>query len=185
MPELISAYLSLGSNEGDRLRNLRLACAALRERGSVIRCASSVYETEPVDMREQAWFLNAVIEVETTLPPLGLLDELQQVERELGRKRTVPKGPRTIDLDILLYGDSIIREEQLTVPHPELHKRRFVLVPLREIAPTLKLPLLDRTPDELLRELEDSSEVNRIAEPLLAASSGEPAPRQPTRSFTN
>ena len=169
MPEPIIAYLSLGSNEGDRLENLRLACAALADRGLVIRRASSVYETEPVDMREQAWFLNAVIEVETTLPPLRLLYEIEQIEAELGRKRTVPKGPRTIDVDILLYGNSIIREKHLAVPHPELHKRRFVLAPLREIAPTLKLPLFDRTPDQLFPELQDSSDVNRITEPLLPA----------------
>ena len=169
MAEPISAYLSLGSNQGDRLQNLRLACAAFSERGIVIRRASSVYETEPVDMREQSWFLNCVIEVETSLPPLRLLYEIEQVEKELGRVRTLPKGPRTIDVDILLYGNSIIREKQLTVPHPKLHKRRFVLVPLREIAPTLKLPLFDRTPDELVPELMDSSDVNRLAEPLLAA----------------
>ena len=172
MAEPISAYLSLGSNQGDRLQNLRLACAAFSERGIVIRRASSVYETEPVDMREQSWFLNCVIEVETSLPPLRLLYQIEQVEKELGRGRTLPKGPRTIDVDILLYGNSIIREKQLTVPHPKLHKRRFVLVPLREIAPTLKLPLFDRTPDELVPELMDSSDVNRLAEPLLAAEQG-------------
>ena len=171
MSEPILAYLALGSNEGDRLQNLRLACAALREHGIVIRRASSVYETEPVDMREQAWFLNCVIECETPLPPLRLLYEIEQIEKELGRKRTVPKGPRTIDVDILLYGNSIIREKQLTVPHPKLHKRRFVLVPLREIAPTLKLPLFDRTPEELVPELQDSSDVNRLPEPLLADAS--------------
>lgn len=163
----VSAYLSLGSNEGDRLENLRRACAALSGHGILIRCASSIYETEPVDMREQAWFLNCVIEVETSLPPLRLLHELERIEGELGRKRTQPKGPRTIDLDILLYGNSVIREESLIVPHPELHKRRFVLVPLREIAPKLKLPLFDRTPDQLVPELRDSSDVNRFAAPLL------------------
>lgn len=167
MTEPVSAYLSLGSNVGDRLQNLRLACAAFEERGITIRRASSVYETEPVDLREQAWFLNCVVEVETSLPPLRFLDELQQIELELGRRRTVPKGPRTIDLDILLYGNQIIREENLTVPHPALHERRFVLVPLREIAPTLKPPLLERTPEELLRDLRDSSAVNRFPEPLI------------------
>ena len=171
MSEPISVYLALGSNEGDRLRNLRSACAALTERGIAVRRASSVYETEPVDMREQAWFLNCVIEVETALPPLRLLYEIEQIEKELGRKRTVPKGPRTIDLDILLYGNSILREKQLTIPHPKLHKRRFVLVPLREIAPTLKLPLFERTPEELLPELMDSSDVNRLDEPLLVPGS--------------
>lgn len=169
MSEPVSVYLALGSNEGDRLQNLRLACAALTERGVRIMRTSSVYETEPVDMREQAWFLNCVIEVETALPPLRLLYEIEQIEKELGRKRTVPKGPRTIDLDILLYGNSILREKQLTIPHPKLHKRRFVLAPLCEIAPTLKLPLFDRTPQELVPELQDSSDVNRLADPLLGA----------------
>jgi 7,8-dihydro-6-hydroxymethylpterin-pyrophosphokinase len=122
-----------------------------------------------MDMREQAWFLNAVIEVETTLPPLRLLYEIEQIEAELGRRRTVPKGPRTIDVDILLYGNSIIREKHLMVPHPELHKRRFVLTPLREIAPGLKLPLFERTPDEMVPELRDSSDVNRLPDPLLPA----------------
>ena len=169
MTEPVTAYLSLGSNVGDRLANLRRACAALAERGVVIRRASSVYETEPVDMREQTWFLNAVIEVETSFPPHRLLYEIEEIERELGRERTVPKGPRTIDLDILVHGNQIIREEHLTVPHPELHKRRFVLVPLCEIAPKLKLPLFDRTPEELVPELRDTSDVNKLAEPLLSA----------------
>ena len=163
----ITAYLSLGSNEGDRLDNLRRACAALEVRGIRLRRASSVYETEPVDMREQTWFLNCVLEVETSLPPLRLLYEVEQIEEELGRKRLQPKGPRTIDLDILLYGNSVIREENLTVPHPSLHKRRFVLVPLREIAPSLKLPLFDRTPEQLVPELRDSSDVVRLPDPLL------------------
>jgi len=163
----ITVYLSLGSNEGDRLDNLRRACAALEARDIRLRRASSVYETEPVDMREQTWFLNCVIEVETSLPPLRLLYEIEQIEGELGRKRSLPKGPRTIDLDILLYGNSVIREESLVVPHPKLHKRRFVLVPLREIAPSLKLPLFDRTPEQLVPELRDSSDVVRLPDPLL------------------
>ena len=163
----ITVYLSLGSNEGDRLDNLCRACTALEVRGIRLRRASSVYETEPVDMREQTWFLNCVIEVETSLPPLRLLYEIEQIEGELGRKRSLPKGPRTIDLDILLYGNSVIREESLVVPHPKLHKRRFVLVPLREIAPSLKLPLFDRTPEQLVPELRDSSDVVRLPDPLL------------------
>ena len=168
----ITVYLSLGSNEGDRLDNLCRACTALEVRGIRLRRASSVYETEPVDMREQTWFLNCVIEVETWLPPLRLLYEIEQIEGELGRKRSLPKGPRTIDLDILLYGNSVIREESLVVPHPKLHKRRFVLVPLREIAPSLKLPLFDRTPEQLVPELRDSSDVVRLPDPLLPPSGG-------------
>ena len=167
-----TVYLSLGSNLGDRLENLRRACAAMEACGIRIRRASSVYETEPVDVLDQAWFLNCVVEVETTLPPGPLLKELQEIERELGRERVRPKGPqakspRTIDLDILLYGDSVIGDESLVVPHPRLHDRRFVLEPLRELAPALQLPLLCRTVEEIFGELRDSSEVRRLSEPLL------------------
>ncbi len=178
MAESITAYLGLGSNEGNRLRNLRLACVALSDCGIDILRASSVYETEPVDLREQAWFLNCVIKVETSFGPLRLLQKLAQIEQELGRKRRRQKGPRTIDLDILLYGNSIIQKENLTVPHPELHRRRFVLIPLREIVPTLKLPLLDRTPKELVVQLQDSSEVFRLSTPLLAEVTLEKAGQQ-------
>ncbi|OFV91495.1 MAG: 2-amino-4-hydroxy-6-hydroxymethyldihydropteridine diphosphokinase [Acidobacteria bacterium RIFCSPLOWO2_02_FULL_61_28] len=167
-----SVYLSLGSNVGDRLENLRRACLTLEARGIGIRRASAVYETEPVDVREQAWFLNCAVEVETTLPPARLLEELQQIERELGRERLRPKGPqakspRTIDLDILLYGDSVIHTDYLLVPHPRLHERRFVLEPLRELAPSLRVPLLHRTVEQLLRELRDPSEVRQLSDPLL------------------
>lgn len=164
----VPVYLSLGSNLGDRLENLRRACAALESRGIRLRRSSSVYETEPVDMREQGWFLNCVIEVETTLPPGTLLEELQQIESELGRERLQPKGPRTIDLDILLYGDLMIRDENLVVPHPRLPARRFVLEPLRELAPSLQVPLLDQTVEELARELRDFSAVRQLPDPLLS-----------------
>src|SRR3990172_1580725 len=163
----ITAYLALGSNVGDRLENLRRACAALESRGIRLRRASSIYETEPVDFLEQGWFLNGVIEVETTLEPARLLDALQQIEREMGRERLRPNGPRTLDLDILLYKDCVIREEGLVVPHPRLNERRLVLEPLREIAPFLELPLLRRTAEQLCRELRDSSQVRRICGPLL------------------
>ena len=166
-----TVYLSLGSNVGDRLKNLRRACTALEARGIRVRRASSVYETEPVDVREQGWFLNCVVEVETALPPAVLLTELQEIEREQGRERVRPKGPqakspRTIDLDILLYGDSVIGDESLVVPHPRLHERRFVLEPLRELAPALQLPVFGRTVEEVFGELRDSSEVRRIPDPL-------------------
>lgn len=175
-----SVYLSLGSNLGERLENLRRACAALEARGIRIRCASSVYETEPVDVLDQAWFLNCVLEIETALPPARLLEELQEIERELGRERLRPKGPqakspqakspRTIDLDILLYGDSVTRDENLIVPHPRLHERRFVLEPLRELAPALEVPVVRLSVEQLWRELGDSSEVRRIPDPLLLPS---------------
>ena len=162
-----TAYLALGSNLGDRWENLRRACAALEARGIRLRRASSVYETEPVDFLEQGWFLNCVIEVETALPAVRLLEELQQIERELGRERLRPKGPRTIDLDILLYGDCVIREQNLIVPHPRLHQRGFVLEPLREIAPSLELPLLRRTVEQLSLELRDPSQVRRFSDHLI------------------
>lgn len=173
-------YLSLGSNLGDRLENLRRACAALEARGIRILRASSVYETEPVDVRDQAWFLNCVVAVETTLPPARLLKELQEIEQEQGRERLRPKGPqakspqakspRTIDLDILLCGDSVICDENLIVPHPRLHERRFVLELLRELAPALEVPIVRQTVERLWRELGDSSHVRRIPDPLLLPS---------------
>ena len=164
----ITVYLSLGSNLGDRLENLRRACTALEARGIPVRRASSVYETEPVDVQGQAWFLNCVVEAETTFPAKRLLAELQRIERELGRQRLRPKGPRTIDLDILLYGDTVIRDEKLIVPHADLHKRRFVMEPLQELAPSLELPVFGRTVEEVFGELRDSSEVRRIPDPLFA-----------------
>src|SRR5690242_4364888 len=107
------AYLSIGSNIGDRLENLRQACRKLENSGLKVRALSSVYETEPVDVLEQDWFLNCAVAIETTLSPLELLDKVHDIERELGRRREIPKGPRTIDIDILIYGDSTFRSESL------------------------------------------------------------------------
>lgn len=156
------AYLSLGSNRGERRENLRRACAALEGKGIHLRRASSLYETEPVDFPDQDWFLNCVVEIETTLSPFQLLDELQKIEQDLGRRRTRPKGPRTIDLDILLYGDGVVSEERLVLPHPRMHTRRFVLEPLREIAPALPLPGLGRTVESLCADLRDPAVVRRL-----------------------
>jgi len=153
------AYLSLGSNLGDRLEHLRQGCQALAKLGSHIRATSSVYETEPVDFAEQGWFLNCAVEVETTLPPLELLRAVQQIERSQGRQREIPKGPRTLDIDILLYGDRTMQEEQLMLPHPRMHERRFVLEPLREIAPALRIPRIEKTVEELVAELADMAQV--------------------------
>jgi 2-amino-4-hydroxy-6-hydroxymethyldihydropteridine diphosphokinase len=134
------AFVGLGSNVGDRGSTLERALELLRERVDV-RAVSSVRETEPWGYAEQPRFLNAAAEVETELTPRQMLDVLLDVESRLGRTRDGPRyGPRTIDLDLLLYGDDVVHEPGLTVPHPHLHERRFVLEPLAELDPTLVVP---------------------------------------------
>jgi 2-amino-4-hydroxy-6-hydroxymethyldihydropteridine diphosphokinase len=147
---LKTAYLSLGSNVGDRHENLRKALELLEAAGARVVRRSSLYETEPQDLKNQPWFLNAVAEVQTALFPMQLLARIHRVERQLGRKRTVPKGPRTIDIDILLYGNSIVETVELQIPHPRFSERRFVLEPLLEIAPDLRHPVSRRPIRELL-----------------------------------
>jgi len=145
-----TVYLSLGSNIGDRQANLRAALDRLTDAGVQVRRVSPVYETEPVDLANQRWFLNLVAEAETDLFPLQLLVRTQRIERDLGRVPSVPKGPRTIDIDILLYANTVIRSATLEVPHPRLAERRFVLVPLADLAPGLRHPVTRRTVREML-----------------------------------
>jgi 2-amino-4-hydroxy-6-hydroxymethyldihydropteridine diphosphokinase len=145
-----TAFLSLGSNIEDRRENLRCALELLASPELRIKRTSSTYETEPQDLRHQPWFLNLVIEIETTLFPMQLLGRIQRIERELGRQRTVPKGPRTIDIDIILFGSFIIDTPQLQVPHPRMTARRFVLEPLAELAPEFRHPVTRRTIREML-----------------------------------
>ena len=145
-------YLSLGSNMGDREANLRAAIDRLATSGLHILRTSPVYETEPVDYADQRWFLNMVVEAETSLFPLQLLAQTQKVERVLGRVRTVPKGPRVIDIDILLYGTAVVRTAKLEIPHPRMAERRFVLVPLHDLAPDLRHPVTRATVAEMLRD---------------------------------
>jgi 2-amino-4-hydroxy-6-hydroxymethyldihydropteridine diphosphokinase len=152
-------YLSLGSNLGDRAKNLRDAIAALRNAGVNVTRISSIYETEPVDYLDQPWFLNIAVEAETELPAVALLKGLRQIEADMGSDKVVPKGPRLIDLDILLYGDETIDTPELQVPHPRMHLRRFVLVPLAEIAPTLHHPAWDAGVAALLARTPDQSQV--------------------------
>lgn len=141
-------YLSLGSNLGDRQAKLRNAIGHLLELGDVLE-VSSTYETEPVDVTDQPWFLNCAVAVRTGLQPRDFLKGTLAIEKSMGRKRTQPKGPRLIDIDILLFGAQIIRTPELTVPHPAMSERRFVLVPLAEIAPQLMHPVLRKTIQQL------------------------------------
>ena len=159
-------YLSLGSNVGDRADNLRRAIAALEDAGARVQKVSSIYETEPVDLREQPWFLNCVVKAETELPAVELLKKLRQIESRMGSKKIVAKGPRLIDLDILLFGDESVDTPELQVPHPRMHLRRFVLVPLAEIAPQLRHPSWSATAADLLARTPDKSTVRKLPEAL-------------------
>jgi 2-amino-4-hydroxy-6-hydroxymethyldihydropteridine diphosphokinase len=159
-----SAYIALGSNLGDRELNLLRGIAEIgRLPGTKITALSGFYDTQPVGPVEQNNFLNAALRVETSLSPHQLLSELQRIETGIfGRKRTVRWGPRSIDLDILFYGDLTVAGEELTIPHPRLHERRFVLVPLVEIAPDLVHPGTGRSLAEILDNLDTNEQVVKI-----------------------
>ena len=156
------AYISLGSNLGDRAGNLLLAVRGMMHAALSVSCLSSIYETEPVSEVEQPPFLNMVAELGNPLPaPEQVMARLLRIEYALGRTREVKDGPRTIDLDLLLYGDVHSSTQYLMLPHPRLHERRFVLQPLAEIAPRVVHPTLKRTASELLESVNDKSAVKR------------------------
>lgn len=151
-------YIGVGSNVGNREENMAIAVEDL---GAAILRMSSLYETEPVGYADQEWFLNAVIEIETEWDPFDLLKHCQRVENELHRERIIPKGPRTIDLDILLYHDVVIQQPELVIPHPSIAERRFVLEPLAEIAPNAIHPVHHKSIADLLRQCPDHSIVKK------------------------
>ena len=148
-------YLSLGSNLGDRAAHLREATEALAGTEVRILRESSIYETEPRDVRNQPWFLNQVIEAETDLFPRQLLARTQKIEREMGRRRGADKGPRVIDIDIVLFGGSKVHTPDLEIPHLRMAERRFVLEPLAELSPDLRHPATGRSVREMLETVLD------------------------------
>ena len=156
-------YLSLGSNLGDRAANLRDAIAALPAADFSVCKVSSFYETEPVDYLDQPWFLNCIVEGETVSQPLDLLHSLRAIEAQLGSKKAFAKGPRLLDIDILLVGDLAIDTPELQVPHPRMLLRKFVLAPLAEIAPELRHPRWPANASALLSASEDPSVVRPLS----------------------
>jgi 2-amino-4-hydroxy-6-hydroxymethyldihydropteridine diphosphokinase len=153
-----TAYVALGTNLGDRTETLRIAIEKLR-RVATVEAVSSVYETDPVGYADQPAFLNAVARVRTALSPRSLLDALFKIETELGRTRSFRNAPRTLDLDLLLYDDLVLDEPDLAVPHPRLHERAFVLVPLADVGAEVIHPRLHRSIADLLGDLGEISGV--------------------------
>ena len=157
-----TVYIALGSNFGDREANLRESIHLLTQSAIQISKLSSIYETAPVDYLDQPWFFNAVLEAQTDLPAVQLLATLCQIESQMGSKKPFPKGPRLIDLDILLYGNDTIDTPELQVPHPRMLQRNFVLAPLAEIAPMLRHPNWAAPVSDLLADSPDKSIVRRL-----------------------
>jgi len=155
-----AVYLSLGSNIGDRAGNLNAAIGRLRAVGEVVQ-VSPFYETEPVEFATQAWFLNCAATLDTEKMPKELIAAILDIEQQLGRRRGRQKGPRIIDIDILLFGGLIVKDPGLTIPHSAMHERRFVLEPLAAIAPDVRHPVLDRT----IRELRDALPPGQTVKP--------------------
>lgn len=156
------AYIGVGSNLGDPLKNITAALDLLEKHPKIqVICLSHFYETEPLTLKgeKQNWYLNCALKLKTSLDVIKLFQALQEIENQLGRKRPHRWAPRTIDLDLLFFDDEILRTKNLTVPHPELHQRRFVLKPLLELAPQLKHPILGISVKTMLKKLDDNKQV--------------------------
>lgn len=159
---MVRCYILFGSNQGDKVSLLEQACALINIRCGMIAERSSIYSSEPWGFEAEEWFLNALIVVETELDPDSLMDQLLDIERELGRVRhpeTKGYTSRTVDLDILYYGDQVIRTEKVTAPHPRLHERRFALMPLCELVPDFLHPEFGLSQQQLLEKCPDTSKV--------------------------
>ena len=156
-----TVYLSLGSNVGEREAQLRDAQIRLATTGRV-SAVSPVYETEPVEFTAQPWFLNRALAIQTDLTPQQLMAAILRIEEEMGRLRVQKKGPRSIDIDILLFDDLVVESEGLTIPHPAMHQRRFVLEPLADIAPQMLHPVFRKTIRELLDALPAGQQVRKL-----------------------
>ena len=159
-------YLSLGSNLGDRRENLIKAIHLLMNKGIKITKISSIYLTQPVEFLEQNWFYNLVVEAEAKFQPFELLNLIKEIEKEMGRKTVIKKGPRNIDIDIILAEERIIKSEKLRIPHPKMHLRNFVLAPLNEISPDVIHPELNKNIKTLFAQSQDNSVVKKLNDNL-------------------
>ena len=159
-------YLSLGSNLGDRRENLIKAIHLLMNKGIKITKISSIYLTQPVEFLDQNWFYNLVVEAEAKFQPFELLNLIKEIEKEMGRKTVIEKGPRNIDIDIILAEERIIKSEKLRIPHPKMHLRNFVLAPLNEIAPDVIHPELNKNIKTLFAQSQDNSVVKKLNDNL-------------------
>lgn len=163
MKQEIQAFLGMGTNLGDRLKQLRQAIAMLQQaKGIQVNQVSSVYQTSPVGYLNQPHFFNLVCRIQTVLTPMELLQQTQLIEQKLQRKRTLRWGPRTIDLDILLYGTAIVKRSNLTIPHPRMQERAFVLVPLYELVGDIVIPGTNQLMSQWMNQIPEDQKIKKI-----------------------